>query len=277
MTHEQKARPPGRPPATQESSALMSAAFCMVAFAALVWPAGRMWQQTPRDWEMILPAFLAQGFLAALAVTSIVRYFALRVRAGRPTKAAKTPKVKARKPVQAQPVAVPAQPRLPYPTLDPFDEDPMIAWPDTVDLALEEEEEETEQPFVYPDVPTELGEPFQRIMATIRELPEDATTLADLRRRYAAAMADPRFREAEGFVNAKAERHPGYNIHAYVEPIDQLNPALFIDQADAILPFAATIASMVLVAEDLPEQVWDLLADPWESAGLDFPQVILAG
>jgi hypothetical protein len=263
MTHE---HPPGRKPQTLEESALTSAAFCMTVFATLVWPIGRMWNQTPRDWEMILPAFVLEAFLFVLALASIVRYWVLRKRAGgQPAKAA---------PAEGLTLNMALSPlAIPYPTLDPF-EDGSLAAPDpAVDLELED----TDEPFVYPPVPAELGEAFQRIMATIRELHEDPTILADLDRLYAAAMNRPRFRDAEAFVIAKAERHPAYNANAYREPINALNPALFLDQADSILPLAATIAAMVLVADDLPEEVWDLLAAPWEAAGLPFPQVVLAG
>jgi hypothetical protein len=258
MTHEHPARPPGRPP---QGFPLAGAAFAAFAFALLAWPIGRMWKQDPRDWEMIIPALTMEAICALAVIVSTVRHLILARRA--------------RKATRAQPAPAAAPQALPYPTLDPFGPDALAELDPTVHV--EAVDVSLDEPFVYPDVPAELGESFQRIIATIRELPEHPDVLVDLQRRYAAASARPGFRRAEEFVNNKALWRPDYDENAYAEPINTLNPALFLDQAEAILPFAFTIAAMVLVADQLPEEVWDLLAEPWESAGLGFPRVVLAG
>src|SRR5690349_7446268 len=130
MTDPQNKPLPGRKPVTPQTSALSTTVFAIIAFAALTWPAGRMWAQTPRDWEMILPALLTMAMFAVFAVAGIVRFLMLRNRAQR---APRKPRTK--------PAARTASPS---------------AAADPIDLALEEPEPRFA--FTYPDVPAELGE-----------------------------------------------------------------------------------------------------------------------
>jgi hypothetical protein len=270
---------------TPSGSALMTAAFCMVCFAGIVWPLGRAWKQTPRDWEMILPMVGLEVFLAGLAILAIIRYAILSRRAGysmvtpgKPVQRFNVNRIE-QLGVEATDLTAPflAATAIPAPARPDHDQ---------VDLALdapaaeELEPAEVETAFVYPDVPDALGEEFQRIMAIVRALPEHPDVLADLNRRYLAAAdgnAGLAFRQAEAFVIRKVEKRQDFNPDAYAEPVDPANPALHLDLADQIHPYAATAAAMVLLSTELPERLWDLLAAPWEAAGLDFPQVVLAG
>lgn len=261
-------RPPARSPAPAHEAALVSAAFCMLSFAAMIWPIGRMWNRGERDWQMIAPTFALELFLAAVAIASIVRFVILRRRVDRPAKAnpAKATAAAGKPARKASAVIVSMQPLIPAPARAPHDQ---------VDVELRDPEPAAE-PFVYPDVPDDLGPAFQRIMQTVRAVAEYPDIVADLDARHTEASKELEFQKAEEFVIRKAEKHPAFNPDAYAEPINPLNPALFLDQADAILPYAATVAGMVLVSDQLPERLWDLLAAPWEAVGLDFPQVVLA-
>lgn len=270
-------------PIEPHESALLTAAYCMVVFAMVTWPLHRMWMQPERDWQMLAPVIVIEILMPSMAIVAIMRWVVLRNRAGLP---ANPQRVRVARSAR-EAVAAPATKREPKPakvrtpkqrrekkpaevvtaTLNPPTEQ--------VDVALDQEP--AEPTFVYPDVPDEFGEAFQKIMSTVRQLPAYQNVLGELAERYESAFAQSsEFRKAESFVIGKAERHPGYDPNAYAEPVKASNPALFLAQADEILPYAATVAAMVLIADQLPERVWDLLAAPWESVGIGLPQVVLA-
>lgn len=272
----------GQRPIEPHESALLTAAFCMMTFAIVAWALYRMWERPEHDWQMLGPVFAVEIIMPGMAIIAICRWVVLRKRAGLPinpqrvivVKPARSAAAPARSAAPAKATAVKRERRENKPA-QVVATAPMQAAPvDQVDIDLVETVLTT---FVYPDVPAELGEPFQAVMQIVRRLPGHPNILEALAAKYSEAFAgDPDFRKAESFVIGKAERHPAYDPDAYADPIKTTNPALYLAQADEILPYAATVAAMVLIADQLPERVWDLLAGPWEQVGLGLPQVVLA-
>jgi hypothetical protein len=233
---------------TPEGAALGTAALCMGSFGAMVWPIGRMWNAPVRDWEMLAPAFGLQAFLAVFAFVAVARYLVLarRDRAGRAVPLAPLAPARTGRTAEARTEVAPAEPFV-------FS-------------------------YAYPEPPASLGRPFWLIMDLIGELPfRGDDVLAQLDALWAQAQRTPGFANAESFIISKVERRQDYRPDFRSAPADPDNVAVYVAMADEVHPYAAIVAGMVLVADELPEQVWDLLAGPWEDAGLNFPQVVLAG
>lgn len=274
----------GPRPVEPHESALLTAAFSMMTFGIVAWALYRMWERPERDWQMIGPVIAIEIIMPVFAIVAICRWIVLRKRAGLPVNPPRATATKPGRAVAAAPAQAPTRTkdRKDWRTKKPAEvvaAVPTQAAPvDQVDLALDEPQfvAQVAFTFVYPDVPDELGEAFQHVMGIVRKLPAYQNILDDLAARHATALTDDAFRQAEEFVIGKAERHERYNPNAYDEPIAVGNPALYLAQADEILPYAATVAAMVLIADQLPERVWDLLAKPWEDVGLGLPQVVLA-
>lgn len=256
--------PPGRPPTDPQTNRLVGAAFCMVCFAVLIWPLGRMWQERPLDLEKLIPVGGLMVFMVVLAVAQIVMFSrASYDRSAR--KARKTADVL---------IEVALHPQV---ELTPHSEPVVLAAASDPDPDPDPEPIETLVPFVYPEPADTLPAAFRAMVRMIREYADDPAAVAQMERVYAIAKVRPRFLEAEDFVLRKAERQPGWNADAYADPIDPGNPALFYDEADAVHPLAGTVLAMVLIADQLPVETWDRIAAPWDGARLEFPEVVLAG
>jgi hypothetical protein len=282
MTQPDKGKPAptGQRPIEPHESALLTAAFCMMTFALVSWALFRMWERPVHDWQILGPVFATETIMPSMAIIAVVRWMILRKRVGlpinpqrvrvtplakvvteKPAKPAKPVREKKRR--EKKPIQVALQPLIPSPAT-PVEQ---------VDVALDDEP----AAFVYPAVPDVLGAPFQDVMRVVRQLPAYPNILGELAAKYDEAFAGSEdFRKAEAFVIGKAEKHPDFDPNAYAEPVKDTNPALFLAQADEILPYAATVAAMVLIADQLPERVWDLLAAPWEETQLALPAVVLA-
>jgi hypothetical protein len=231
----------------------MGAAFCMVCFAVLIWPLGKMWQERPLDLEKLAPVGGLMVFMVVLAVVQVVMFIGAAGKA-KTIDVALVPMVPSPEPAEK-----PEPEPDPEPELEPEPEPVAVV------------------PFVYPDPADSLPPAFRTMVRMIREYAADPAALAQMERVYAIARSRPKFLESEDFVLRKAERQPGWNADAYAEPIDPGNPALFYDEADTVHPLAGTVLAMVLIADQLPVETWDRIAAPWDGARLEFPEVVLAG
>lgn len=252
MTKPQHNQPQQMVTFTPAGAALGTAAMCMTSFAAMVWPIGRMWNAPTRDWEALAPALGLQVFLVVFAFVAIARYLVL-ARRDRPA-----------------PIAAPAKARA--------SKHPARAQASTAELEPAPPAEPFRFSYAYPQVPGTLGRQFQIIMDLIAGLPfrsDDA--LDQLDDAWKFSLGNPGFVNAERFIVSKIERRADYDPNVWAEPLNPENVALYLAQATEVHEYAAIVAGMVLIAEELPEQVWDVLAQPWEVAGLDFPEVVLAG
>ncbi len=240
---------------TPESSAGGTAAFCLVSAAVLVWPLHRMWSAPVREWQMLGPTLALVAFMFVFAFVAAVRYLALtrsrqrRLATGSP---ARHPRRERRQPARPEAPVVVTQPVIEAPEPFRFTRD-------------------------YPTPPPQLGPAFAFIMEVIRDLPvRRDSILHELVEAYEEASRVPGFAATEAFLISKIERRRDYDPDIN-SGRDSTNVALYMAQADEVLPYAAIVAGMVLIAGELPEQVWDVLARPWENVGLPFPEVVLAG
>jgi hypothetical protein len=236
---------------------LVGAAFCMVSFAVLVWPVSEMWWEAPRQWDRLAPAAGVMAFMFILAVALVIT--GLReVSRRRPAKTAtEQPARHARR----RKPAVDASPDVP-------EEAPVPVAPEATLEAMV---------FVYPEPADSLPPAFRKMVQMIREYGADQDVVAEMERVYEIARHHVPFQRAEDFVLRKAEDRPEWDAEAYAQPINPGNPALFYDEAHVIHPLAGTVLAMVLIAEQLPAEVWDRIEKPWVGAELELPEVVLAG